>query len=102
MQPAPPVSSAPPAGVVPARIIPRKPDPSSHVIYRIQVGAFLDERNALEAYNRLVAAGFTPGYERYNDYYRIVLPNIRAREIENIAWRLGAANFPEALLREER
>jgi cell division protein FtsN len=78
------------------------PDPASHKIYRIQVGAFLDERNATEAYRRLAEAGFSPGYERYNEYYRIVLTGIRASEIENIAWRLGAANFPEVLLREER
>jgi hypothetical protein len=78
------------------------PNPASYGIYRVQVGAFLDQRNAVDAYNRLVAAGFTPAYEKYNDYYRVVLTGIRASEIENIAWRLGAANFPEALLREER
>jgi rare lipoprotein A (peptidoglycan hydrolase) len=101
MQPAPPLSS-PSSGVVPARIIPRRPDPASHAIYRVQVGAFLDERNAVEAYRRLMAAGLNPAYERYNDYYRVVLSGIRANEIENVAWRLGAANFSEALLREER
>jgi hypothetical protein len=101
MQPAPPLSSSG-SGVVPARIIPRRPDPASHAIYRVQVGAFLDERNAVEAYRRLTAAGFSPAYERYNDYYRVVLSGIRANEIENVAWRLGAANFSEALLREER
>jgi hypothetical protein len=92
----------PRSGAVPARILPRLPNPVSHVVYRVQVGAFLDQRNAVDAYNRLAAAGFAPAYERYYDYYRVVLTGIRASEIENIAWRLGAANFPEALLREER
>jgi hypothetical protein len=98
----PAVKNVPPAGVVPARIIPRIPDPATNKIYRIQVGAFLDERNATDAYRRLAEAGLSPGYERYNEYYRIVLTGVRANEIENIAWRLGAARFPEALLREER
>jgi cell division protein FtsN len=97
---APALSS--PSGVVPARILPRLPNPASPGTYRVQVGAFLDQRNAVDAYNRLAAAGFTPVYEKYNDYYRILLPGIRASEIENIARRLGAANFSEALIREER
>jgi hypothetical protein len=102
----PPVMTAPAApvysgGVVPARILPRRPDPGSRAIYRVQVGAFLDERNAVDAYRRLASAGFSPAYERYQNYYRIVLTGVRAGEIENIAWRLGAANFTELLLREE-
>jgi rare lipoprotein A len=98
MAPAAPVYSG---GVVPARILPRRPDPGSRAIYRVQVGAFLDERNAMDAYRRLTSAGFSPSYERYQNYYRIVLTGIRAGEVDNIAWRLGAANFTELLLREE-
>jgi hypothetical protein len=94
-------AAVPSGGVIPARILPRRPDPASRAIYRVQVGAFLDERNAVEAYRRLVSAGFSPAYERYQNYYRIVLTGIRAREVEDIAWRLGAARFTELLLREE-
>jgi hypothetical protein len=68
----------------------------------VQVGSFLDEKNAMVAYKRLVEAGFSPSYEHYNNYFRVVLTRIRAGEIENVAWRLGAAQFSEILLREER
>jgi hypothetical protein len=68
----------------------------------VQVGAFLDERNAMEAYKRLIDAGFSPSYERYDNYFRVVLSRIRAGEIENVAWRLGAAHFSEVFIREER
>jgi cell division protein FtsN len=94
--PMPPYSEA-----VPVRIIPRRPDPSAYAIYRVQVGAFLEERNAINAYTRLTTAGFSPGVEWYNGYWRVFLPGIGAVEIDDIVRRLGAAGFSEALLREE-
>jgi cell division protein FtsN len=71
------------------------------LLYRLQVGAFLHEKNATNVYARLEAAGFNPAFERYDRYWRVVLPRVRAVEIDDIAWRLGAAGFSEALLREE-
>jgi cell division protein FtsN len=78
------------------------PDPASRTLYRVQVGSFLDQANAVNAFDRLRAAGFSPAYEQYNEYYRVVLTGVRAGEMESIARRLGNANFKEALLREER
>ena len=69
--------------------------------YRLQVGAFAIPRNAVDVFDRLKAAGLNPAYERYGDLYRVVLPGLRATDIQPIAQILGNAGFTEALLREE-
>jgi cell division protein FtsN len=81
---------------------PRIPDPLSRSLYRIQVGSFLGEKNAAAAFNRVQAAGFSPVYERYGDYYRVVLTGLKAAYIEGITRRLGAAGFQDVLVSEER
>jgi hypothetical protein len=50
----------------------------------------------------LAEAGFNPGYERHGAYWRVSIAGIRAGEMDRIARRLGAAGFPEALLRRDR
>jgi len=92
-----PVYSAPAA-----RIIGGIPPAGSTKQYRLQVGAFRVPRNAVDAFDKLKNAGLKPAYEQYNDLYRVVLPGLRAAEIQAIAQILGNTGFPEALLREER
>jgi rare lipoprotein A len=84
-----------------ASILPKLPDPNNGKKYRVQVGSYKLARNAVDAFNRLQTAGLNPAYERYNDLYRVVLAGIGSNEILIIAERLGAAGFPEALIREE-
>jgi hypothetical protein len=38
----------------------------------------------------------------YDGYCRVVLPGIRAADIETVAWRLGVGGISEVLIREER
>jgi hypothetical protein len=66
------------------------------------VGTFRDERNARAAYNHLVNIGFSPNYEWYGNYLRVVISGIREGEREHIARRLEAAGFVEVWFREER
>jgi hypothetical protein len=87
--------------IVPARIIPRMPDPSSGQIYRIQVGSYLGMEMALEAVTRLRQAGFYPAYEINGEYYRVVIPGIPASNLPAAALLLGSAGFKEAWIREE-
>jgi hypothetical protein len=96
VDPTPPYSEG-----VPLRT-PRRSTLSGYAIYRIQVGAYLEKRNAANACTRLMAAGLAPSFEWYNGYWRVVLTGIRAYEIEDVARRLGAAGFSEMLLRKER
>jgi hypothetical protein len=78
------------------------PAPGSPGAYVVQVGAFLSEQNAAEAYRRVAGTGLQPSYERYGDYIRVVISGVRAEDLETIAWRLGGVNFTEVLIREMR
>jgi hypothetical protein len=55
----------------------------------------------VEAFDRLVTLGFQPNYERYQDFYRVVISGVPAEDMELIAERLGAGGFREVLIREE-
>jgi rare lipoprotein A len=87
--------------VPPAEIRGGIPPAGSDKLYRLQVGAFLVPRNALDAFDRLRAAGLNPRYEQSGEFYRVVLAGLRARDIPAIAQTLGNAGFREAIIREE-
>jgi rare lipoprotein A len=77
------------------------PQAGNGKIYRIQVGAYRIPRNAVEAFEKLKAAGLNPAYERNDDLYRVVLAGLRSEEIPLIAEKIGNAGFAEAIIREE-
>jgi rare lipoprotein A len=85
-----------------AVVIPGIPPVGTGKYYRIQVGSYKGARYALAAFDKLKSLGLTPAYERYGEYYRVVLSRIRAEEVPSLAERLGTAGFPEILIREER
>jgi rare lipoprotein A len=102
--PSPPPPPPPPKPVVaknPARIIPRMPDPGSTTIFRVQAGSYLLPLHARESFERLVAAGFHPYFERFENYIRVVIPGVPAAYIPWIAQRLGALDVTEAWIRPE-
>ncbi|MDR0551572.1 MAG: SPOR domain-containing protein [Spirochaetaceae bacterium] len=70
-------------------------------VYRIQVGSFKVAKNAVDVFDRLTAAGLNPQWEPYEDYYRVVITNIRAENIPQVAVTLGKAGFSAADAREE-
>jgi rare lipoprotein A len=74
---------------------------SSGKLYRIQVGAYIQPQNAVEAFDRLKKAGLNPAYEKYNDFYRVVLAGIKNAEIQSVAEKIGEAGFREAIVKEE-
>ncbi|MDR1239879.1 MAG: septal ring lytic transglycosylase RlpA family protein [Treponema sp.] len=69
--------------------------------YRLQVGSYRIARNAVDAFEKLKNAGLSPAYERYGEFFRVVLAGVRGEEVQSVAERLGAAGFREALIREE-
>jgi rare lipoprotein A len=106
--PAPQQATAPqataqqaPDGLPAAHIIPGMPPAGSAKLYRLQVGSYLVPKNASDAFDKLKKEGLNPNYERYGDYYRVVLAGVAAGDISAIAQILGNAGFPEALIREE-
>ena len=69
--------------------------------FKVQVGSFLDREHAQAAFERLIAAGFTPGYERWNEYYRVVIAGIAAGDLPEVTRRLDIAGFSNPWIREE-
>ena len=102
---APPVPEQPrtvqPARYNPATLIPNI-QPVPQKVYRLQVGSYKVARNAVDSFEKLKNAGLNPAYERYEDYFRVVLPGISGSDVYVITEKLGAAGFREALIREER
>jgi rare lipoprotein A len=92
-----PVNSYPEA----VRFQPSIPETYTGKTYRVQVGAYKEIRYAEEAYKKLKNAGLNPEYEKYGDYYRVVLPGLKQDELTAVSERLGLAGFREAVLREE-
>ena len=105
-QPAPPVVAAvpPPQQFIPAppaRLMGANPVIGSGRLYRLQVGSFSVARNALDTFERLRDAGLSPNYERYENFYRVVLANIRPEDIPAISQLLGNLGIREVIVREE-
>jgi rare lipoprotein A len=90
-----------PRTAVPARLKPAVPETETGGQYRIQVGAYKTPRNAVDAFQRLREAGLNPSYEKYDDYYRVVLSGVRSEDLKTVSERLGRAGFDEALVRKE-
>ena len=98
-----PVVTAPQTFSVPAaKIIGNIPRAGSTNLYRLQVGAYKIPRNATDAFDKLKKAGLNPAYEYGGEFYRVVLPGLKAEEIESIAQILGNTGYHEALIREEK
>ena len=97
---APPSPENTPPAVSGARLIPAM-NPLPDKSYKLQVGSYKIARNAVDAYVELQKAGLNPEYERYGDFYRVVLKNIRGGEVQSVADKLELAGFKEAIIKEE-
>ena len=83
-----------------ARLVPAiNPEPNK--TYTLQIGSFRVARNAVDTYVVLRDAGLNPEYERYNDFFRVVLKGIRGTDVQSVADSLERAGFREAVIREE-
>ncbi|MDR2376218.1 MAG: SPOR domain-containing protein [Treponema sp.] len=84
-----------------AVIRPYMPSADNGKIYRVQVGSYKNTWHAREAFDRLTTVGFSPSYEGYGDYIRVVISGVPAADIPSVARLLGRVGFTEALIREE-
>ncbi|MFP3090716.1 septal ring lytic transglycosylase RlpA family protein [Treponema sp. TIM-1] len=100
--PPPAYTGLPPQIPLTATVVPAIPPTGTGKHYRLQVGSYKAARYALDAFDRLKSLGLSPAYERYGDYYRVVLSGIRAEEVPSLAEQLGTAGFLEVLIKEER
>jgi rare lipoprotein A len=98
----PPVPSVSPTpSVTGVKFIPAiEPQPGK--VYKLQVGSYKDPRSAVAAFERLRNVGLGSGYERYEDFYRVVVTGIRGTEVRSVADKLYTAGFYEVVIREDR
>lgn len=78
-----------------------RPEPGAPV-WRIQLGSFAREENALRMVRSLRAAGLDPAYERHEGAVRVVLAGIEDRRLEDVKHTLQEAGFRDYILRRER
>ena len=69
--------------------------------YKVQVGAYKHPEYAVDAFEKLKRAGLNPAYERFGDYFRVVLTGIKQEELGTVSEKLRIVGFKEVLLREE-
>ena len=74
---------------------------TSGVLWRIQLGAFVREENALRLVVQLRKAGLDPAYERTEKAIRVVLPGIRPEDLEKVKEVLAEHAFTDYVIRQE-
>jgi hypothetical protein len=77
------------------------PDPADSRLFRIQVGAFQNVRNAEAAYARLMNVWLEPSYETYLDFTRVVVKGIRAGDVPLYILIIKNAGFSDVFVQAE-
>lgn len=81
--------------------IPTNAEETPGVLWRIQLGAFTREENALRLVSGLRKAGLEPAYERTDTSVRVVLPGIRPSDLEKVKKALSEHAFTDYIIRQE-
>lgn len=71
------------------------------VLWRIQLGSFSREENALRLVEALRGIGFDPAYEKADDKVRVVLFGIRDADLENVKSVLKDHNYIDYIILQE-
>ena len=81
--------------------VPAKASETEGVLWRIQLGSFKREENALRLVIKLRKIGFEPAYEKTENTTRVVLYGIRPHELEKVKRVLELNSFNDYVLRQE-
>ena len=81
--------------------VPAKASETEGVLWRIQLGSFKREENALRLVIKLRKIGFEPAYEKTETTTRVVLYGIRPHELEKVKRVLELNSFNDYVLRQE-
>ena len=81
--------------------IPTNSQETPGVLWRIQLGSFAREENALRLVVSLRKVGFEPAYERTDTSVRVVLPGIRPADLEKVKNTLSENSFTDYVIRQE-
>ncbi|UTC75795.1 septal ring lytic transglycosylase RlpA family protein [Treponema sp. OMZ 792] len=80
---------------------PAKASETPGILWRIQLGAFKREENALRLVKKLRKIGFEPAYEKTETTTRVVLYGIRPQDLEKVKRVLELNSFNDYILRQE-
>ena len=81
--------------------MPTTPEQTKGVLWRIQVGSFAREENALQLVVKLREIGFEPAYEKTETHVRVVLYGIRPTDLEKVKAVLDNNNYRGYVIRQE-
>jgi len=81
--------------------VPTTAEETKGVLWRIQVGSFTREENALQLVIKLRNVGFEPAYEKTETHVRVVLYGIRPTELEKVKDVLDRNNYRGYVIRQE-
>ena len=74
---------------------------TSGPLWRIQLGSFAREENALRLVSKLRKIGFEPAYEKTETHVRVVLYGIRPYDLEKVKNVLEQNSYRDYILRQE-
>lgn len=80
---------------------PTTAEETSGVLWRIQVGSFTREENALQLVIKLRDVGFEPAYEKTETHVRVVLYGIRPTDLEKVKSVLDKNGYRGYVIRQE-
>ena len=80
---------------------PTTPEQTKGILWRIQVGSFAREENALQLVVKLREVGFEPAYEKTETHVRVVLYGIRPTDLEKVKAVLDNNNYRGYVIRQE-
>jgi hypothetical protein len=86
---------------LPGKIIGRIPNITSTKTFQIQVGAFLQEKNAEKVCLRLHMNALNPIIKKSADYSRVFICGIPANQVYNFLVIIRQAGFNEVIIRED-
>lgn len=81
--------------------MPTTPEQTKGVLWRVQVGSFAREENALQLVVKLREIGFEPAYEKTETHVRVVLYGIRPIDLEKVKVVLDNNNYRGYVIRQE-
>ena len=70
------------------------------LLYKIQVGTFLNTANANTAFIRLHNAGLNPSFENHMGSTRVLVTGVELRHLPSMVHRVNEAGFNEIWIRE--
>jgi hypothetical protein len=80
-------------------VIGRIPQADDGRLYQLQVGSFKVTQNAERAFQRLTRAALNPSYEQYQDFTRVLIKGISARDMPLYIEKIKNAGFSEVFIK---